>query len=119
MSSEPAKNPIDSSKDSYDAKPQPVGPDAVNWLSEPQIGFWEATFLPAIVEGLKTTIRHVIEHVTGAEKGRLPPVCGVHLEPRRAGRVKCVACHVPPLSTCVEIVAAPSGRIATSTQKSL
>jgi NADH-quinone oxidoreductase subunit I len=71
----------------------------VIWVEEPEIGFWEATFLPAIVEGLKTTIRHVTNYqpVTQQypeEKPNLPlHYRGVHrLNRDEQGRVKCVAC---------------------------
>ena len=31
----------------------PIENKDVTWVEEPVIGFWEATFLPAIIEGLK------------------------------------------------------------------
>ena len=34
----------------------PINPKDVTWIKEPELGFWEATFLPAIVKGLKTTL---------------------------------------------------------------
>ena len=37
----------------------PISSQDVTWVEEPKIGFWEATFLPAIAAGLKTTIGHV------------------------------------------------------------
>ena len=40
----------------------PIDNKDVTWVTEPTIGFWEASFLPAIVEGLKTTISHVTNY---------------------------------------------------------
>ena len=34
----------------------PINPKDVTWIKEPELGFWEATFLPAIAKGLKTTL---------------------------------------------------------------
>ncbi len=118
MSAQPSKNETASPQMSSDASPQPIGRDDVDWVSAPKIGFWEATFLPAIVQGLKTTIRHVIEHkpITQEfpeEKPDLPTTYrGVHrLNRDEQGRVKCVACFLCATACpahCIEIVAAPS-----------
>ncbi len=115
---EQSKSQSDLQRMSSDAAPQPIGSNDVNWVSAPTIGFWEATFLPAIVQGLKTTIRHVIEHkpITEQfpeEKPTLPPTYrGVHrLNRDEQGRVKCVACFLCATACpahCIEIVAAPS-----------
>lgn len=63
------------------------------------MGFWEATFLPAIVDGIKTTLRHVTDYkpvtVQYPEvKPSLPEhYRGVHrLNRDEEDRVKCVAC---------------------------
>jgi NADH-quinone oxidoreductase subunit I len=96
----------------------PIGSEDVDWLKAPEIGFWEATFLPAIAQGLKTTIGHVINYkpVTQQfpeQKPDLPPTYrGVHrLNRDEQGRVKCVACFLCATACpahCIEIVAAPS-----------
>ncbi|MFO1094837.1 MAG: NADH-quinone oxidoreductase subunit I [Planctomycetaceae bacterium] len=77
----------------------PIAEKDVLWVEEPAMGFWEATFLPAIVEGLKTTLHHVTNYqpVTRQypeEKPSLPEhYRGVHrLNRDEQGRVKCVAC---------------------------
>jgi NADH-quinone oxidoreductase subunit I len=77
----------------------PIAADNVTWVEEPEIGFWEATFLPAIVEGLKTTVRHVTNYrpVTQQYPEQQPDLPlhyrGVHrLNRDEQGRVKCVAC---------------------------
>jgi NADH-quinone oxidoreductase subunit I len=71
----------------------------VVWVEEPEIGFWEATFLPAIIEGIKTTLRHVGDRKTVTQqypevKPDLPlHYRGIHrLNRDEQGRVKCVAC---------------------------
>ena len=77
----------------------PIAEKDVTWVEAPEIGFWEATFLPAIVEGLKTTLRHVIQYKPTTEeypevKPKLPMhYRGVHrLNRDEQDRVKCVAC---------------------------
>jgi NADH-quinone oxidoreductase subunit I len=70
----------------------------VQWVEEPSIGLWEAMYLPAIVEGLSTTVRHVFQKKVTEEypeeKPDLPAnYRGVHrLNRDEQGRVKCVAC---------------------------
>jgi len=93
-------------------------PDVI-WIEEPEMGFWEMTFLPAIVEGLKTTIKHVTNYnpVTQQypeEKPVLPlHYRGVHrLNRDEQGRVKCVACMLcatacPANCIYIEAAAAP------------
>jgi NADH-quinone oxidoreductase subunit I len=36
----------------------PINEQDVQWIEEPHVGFWEATYLPGIAKGLKTTINH-------------------------------------------------------------
>jgi len=91
----------------------------VIWVEEPEMGFWEMTFLPAIFEGLKTTIGHVTNYqpVTQQypeEKPNLPlHYRGVHrLNRDEQGRVKCVACMLcatacPARCIYIEAAAAP------------
>jgi len=93
-----------------------IDPKDVTWASEPKIGFWEALYVPAIVEGLKTTFRNAVfeKKVTEQypeEKPSLPPhFKGIHrLNRDDAGRVKCVACFLCSTACpahCIEIVAA-------------
>lgn len=90
----------------------------VTWVEEPEIGFWEATFLPAILTGLKTTLGHVGAHKTVTqqypeEKPELPlHYRGVHrLNRDEQGRVKCVACMLCATACparCIAIEAAPA-----------
>ena len=91
----------------------------VVWVEEPEMGFWEATFLPAIVEGLKTTVKHVVKRQTVTEqypeeKPNLPlHYRGVHrLNRDEQDRVKCVACMLcatacPANCIAIEAAAAP------------
>ena len=32
----------------------PIEDKDIEWVEEPEIGFWEATFLPAIAQGLRS-----------------------------------------------------------------
>jgi NADH-quinone oxidoreductase subunit I len=73
----------------------------VHWVEEPEIGFWEASFLPGIADGIRTTLRHWFQEPTVTQqypevKPDLPPnYRGVHrLNRDEQGRVKCVACFM-------------------------
>ncbi len=93
----------------------PIESKDVTWVKEPTIGFWEASFLPAIVEGLKTTIHHVTHYKTVTEQypeqePSLPlHYRGLHrLNKDDQGRVKCVACFMCSTAcpaNCIDIVA--------------
>ncbi len=90
----------------------------VKWVEEPELGFWEATFVPAIIQGLKTTLNHVISHKAVTEeypevKPDLPlHYRGVHrLNRDEKDRVKCVACMLCATACparCITIEAAPA-----------
>lgn len=90
----------------------------VAWVEEPEIGFWEATFVPAIVEGLKTTVKHVLKRQPVTQqypevKPDLPlHYRGVHrLNRDEKDRVKCVACMLCATACparCITIEAAPA-----------
>jgi NADH-quinone oxidoreductase subunit I len=96
----------------------PINPKDVDWVQEPEIGFWEATFIPAIMKGLKTTISHVTDFKTVTQeypekKPELPlHYRGVHrLNRDEQGRVKCVACMLCATACpadCIAIEAAPA-----------
>jgi NADH-quinone oxidoreductase subunit I len=97
----------------------PIDKDQTTWVEEPRVGLWEATFLPAIVEGLKTTIRHAVAKTPVTqqfpeEQPQLPEnYRGVHrLNRDEQGRVKCVACYMcatacPAHCISIEAAAAP------------
>jgi NADH-quinone oxidoreductase subunit I len=96
----------------------PIAHKDVVWVEEPEFGFWEATFLPAIAAGLKTTFRHFTENRPVTEqypevKPELPlHYRGVHrLNRDEQGRVKCVACMLCATAcpaNCIAIEAAPA-----------
>ncbi len=100
----------------------PIRPEEVKWVGPPRMGLFEQLYLPAIAEGLGTTIRHATKALFGRgavtqqypeQQPRLPPnYRGVHrLNRDEQGRVKCVACYMCSTACpahCIDIVAAPS-----------
>jgi NADH-quinone oxidoreductase subunit I len=100
----------------------PIAPEEVKWVQMPRIGLYEQLYLPAIVEGLQTTVRHATKALFGGGtitqqypevQPQLPPnYRGVHrLNRDEQGRVKCVACYMCSTACpahCIDIVAAPS-----------
>lgn len=90
----------------------------VVWVEEPELGFWEATFVPAILVGIKTTLSHIGDRDTVTQqypevKPDLPlHYRGVHrLNRDEQGRVKCVACMLCATACpadCIHIEAAPA-----------
>jgi NADH-quinone oxidoreductase subunit I len=102
----------------------PIAANEVKWVAEPRMGLFEQLYLPAIVEGLRTTARHAAETIFGSgsrtvqfpeERPVLPAnYRGVHrLNRDEKGRVKCVACYMCSTACpahCIDIVAAPAPR---------
>jgi NADH-quinone oxidoreductase subunit I len=100
----------------------PIDPSDVKWVQEPKIGLVEQLYLPAILQGLGTTISHSISTLfgTGSVTQQFPEVRpklpanyrGVHrLNRDEQGRVRCVACYMCSTACpahCIDIVAAPS-----------
>jgi len=95
----------------------PIAEKDVRWIEEPKLGLFDLLYVPAIVGGLATTLKHVfMPRVTQQfpeEKPTLPPnYRGVHrLNRDEQGRVKCVACYMCSTACpahCIDIVAAPS-----------
>ena len=101
----------------------PIAEIDVRWVEEPKIGVMEQLYLPAIFEGLRTTVRHMFspkvtiqypeEHVPLPSNYR-----GVHrLNRDEQGRVKCVACYMCATACpahCIDIVAAGTDPVRTS-----
>jgi len=92
----------------------PINAKDVEWVEEPPMNFWEATFLPAVVDGLQATGRHVVStpvtQMYPEVASELPRhYRGVHrLNRDDAGRVKCVACMMCATACparCIDIVA--------------
>jgi NADH-quinone oxidoreductase subunit I len=95
----------------------PIAPSDVKWIEEPKIGILGQLYLPAIVTGLQTTVRHMFMPKVTVEFPEQKPVLprnyrGVHrLNRDEQGRVKCVACYMCSTACpahCIDIVAAPS-----------
>jgi NADH-quinone oxidoreductase subunit I len=101
----------------------PIDPNDVRWVEEPKIGLVEQLYLPAILQGLGTTVRHSINTLFGIGapvtqqfpevRPKLPAnYRGVHrLNRDEEGRVRCVACYMCSTACpahCIDIVAAPS-----------
>jgi NADH-quinone oxidoreductase subunit I len=95
----------------------PIAETDVRWVSEPKLGALERLYLPTIVEGLQTTMRHLFMPKVTQEfpdvQPKMPPnYRGVHrLNRDEQGRVKCVACYMCSTACpahCIDIVAAGS-----------
>jgi NADH-quinone oxidoreductase subunit I len=95
----------------------PIAEKDVRWVEEPKLGFWDRLYLPALGQGLATTIGHmftkkVTEQYPEQEPDLPPNYRGVHrLNRDTAGRVKCVACYMCATACpahCIDIVAAPA-----------
>src|ERR1700689_4745141 len=95
----------------------PLAESQVRWVKPPKIGLMEKLYIPAIVSGLGTTMKHVFKKPVTQQfpeqRPTLPPnYRGVHrLNRDETGRVKCVACYMCSTACparCIDIVAAPS-----------
>jgi NADH-quinone oxidoreductase subunit I len=89
----------------------------VKWVHEPRMGMFERLYLPAIAQGLQTTVKHLFSKKVTVQFPEQKPVMppnyrGVHrLNRDEQGRVKCVACYMCSTACparCIDIVAAPS-----------
>ena len=95
----------------------PINDSDVKWVQEPKIGLLEQLYLPAIFQGLQTTIAHIFKPAITQQFPEKRPIMppnyrGVHrLNRDEQGRVKCVACYMCSTACpahCIDIVAAPS-----------
>lgn len=95
----------------------PIPEKEVRWVATPRMGLMEKLYLPAIAQGLQTTLKHMfgprVTQQFPEERPQLPPnYRGVHrLNRDEQGRVKCVACYMCATACpahCIDIVAAPS-----------
>ncbi len=86
----------------------------VRWVEEPKLGLLDQLYIPAIVDGLRTTVGHMFKKKITEEypeqEPTLPPnYRGVHrLNRDEQGRVKCVACYMCATACpahCIDIVA--------------
>jgi NADH-quinone oxidoreductase subunit I len=94
----------------------PVEPKDVQWVEDPKLGLLESMYLPAIWQGIKTTIGHAFEKKVTEQYPEQRPDSylpdhyrGVHrLNRDDKGRVKCVACFLCSTACpahCISIVA--------------
>lgn len=91
-------------------------------VAPPKMGLYEQLYLPAIFDGLRTTVKHMVGSITGGglvtqsypeQQPDLPAnYRGVHrLNRDEHGRVRCVACYMCSTACpahCIDIVAAPA-----------
>lgn len=95
-----------------------TGTKNVRFVEEPKIGLFERMYLPAIAQGISTTMRHIFSPQVRTERypeeePKLPPnYRGVHrLNRDEQGRVRCVACYMCATACpahCIDIVSAPA-----------
>lgn len=87
----------------------------VKWIEPPKLGLVEALYIPAIAQGLMTTIKHMFEPNMTRQYPEVEPEIppnyrGVHrLNRDDKGRVKCVACFLCQTAcpaNCITIEAA-------------
>ena len=95
----------------------PIDANDVKWVQPPTMGFLEKLYLPAIWQGLTTTVKHLFSRKVTQQypeqRPKLPAnYRGVHrLNRDETGRVKCVACYMCATACparCIDIIAAPS-----------
>ena len=92
----------------------------VKWAEPPELGIAEALYLPAIAQGILTTVKHLVagKSVTRSYPEVKPTVPlnyrGVHrLNRDDRGRVKCVACFLCQTACpakCIQIEATPTDK---------
>jgi NADH-quinone oxidoreductase subunit I len=95
----------------------PIAASDVVWVKEPKMGLTERLYLPAVLSGLQTTVKHMFKPSVTMQfpeaQPQIPPnYRGVHrLNRDEQDRVKCVACYMCSTACpahCIDIVAAPS-----------
>lgn len=91
----------------------------VNWVQEPELGITGRMYLPLIMDGIRTTTKHLFSKKKTRSFPEERPQFGnpliyrgVHrLNKDEEGRVKCVACFLCATACpahCIDIVGAPS-----------
>lgn len=97
---------------------KPDDPDIL-WVEPPRLGLAEKMYLPLLVDGMRTTLRHLVSpKITVSFPEERPRIDnpliyrGVHrLNKDEQGRVKCVACFLCATACpahCIDIVGAES-----------
>jgi NADH-quinone oxidoreductase subunit I len=91
----------------------PIDQKDITWVEEPSIGLLESMYLPAIAQGLATTVRHIFQKPVTQQYPEQQPQLplnyrGVHrLNRDEQGRVKCVACMLCATACpahCIDII---------------
>ena len=91
----------------------------IKWIEEPELGLSGRLYLPAIVQGLATTAKHLVGRKVTVQYPEQEPTLGnpeiyrgVHrLNRDDQGRVKCVACFLCATACpahCIDIIGAQS-----------
>lgn len=95
----------------------PINANDVRWIKPPTLGLSERLYLPAVMQGIQTTLKHLFMPKVTQQfpevRPQMPPnYRGVHrLNRDDKGRVKCVACYMCSTACparCIDIVAAPA-----------
>ena len=95
----------------------PISEKDVTWVQPAKLGLFGQLYLPAIVDGLATTVGHIFKKKVTEKYPEQEPTLpsnyrGVHRLNRDADdRVKCVACYMCATACpahCIDIVAAPA-----------
>ena len=92
---------------------------AIRWVKPPELGLTGRMYLPLVLQGVTTTVRHLFSPKVTQEYPEVEPPIGnpliyrgVHrLNRDEQGRVKCVACFLCATACpahCIDIVAAES-----------
>lgn len=89
----------------------------VRWVGRPKLTLADRLYLPAVMQGVQTTLKHMFQKPVTQQFPEERPALpghyrGVHrLNRDEKGRVKCVACYMCSTACpahCIDIVAAPS-----------
>ena len=91
----------------------------IRWIEEPELGLTGRMYLPLFVQGLSTTLKHLVSpKVTVSYPDQEPEIAnpqiyrGVHrLNRDEQGRVKCVACFLCSTACpahCIDIIGVES-----------
>lgn len=95
----------------------PIAENQVKWMEPPRMGLADRLYLPAILSGMQTTVKHMFRPGVTVQFPEQQPAIpanyrGVHrLNRDEQSRVKCVACYMCSTACpahCIDIVAAPS-----------
>ena len=95
----------------------PIADKDVKWVQEPRLGLLGQLYIPAVVDGLATTVGHLFgKKVTEEYPEQEPKLPGNYRGVHRLNRdeedaVKCVACYMCATACpahCIDIVAAPA-----------